>query len=308
MKNISAIRTERLHNEEHDQFMTRVRNLLNLFPSVKTVVLVIFLEFAELLVVEDRLVDAAKESAITQQLVEADRRLDRCIVGINSIVNAGLHHPHTEVAAAATRLHVRMKAFGNIESKSYEAESAAIRLLVNDLLTNFPAELEILQLGLWIEELQMAHGAFDALFNERNAEQAEKPDVKLRALRKQIDVKYREMIERINAAAILDVEGMFNEFIRLINVDIEYFNNLHRVVRVDIRSAIITPIANQTFTGQSLTPGIEVFFNGNRLILGKDFNVTYKNNVEVGEATVTIHGKGKYAGTHTTSFYIVRAI
>jgi hypothetical protein len=74
--------------------------------------------------------------------------------------------------------------------------------------------------------------------------------------------------------------------------------------KLDLDAAIISPIPQQNYTSQPITPPIEVFFNGKLLTLGKDYNVTYKKNIEIGEATVTIHGKSEYRGTHTTSFYI----
>jgi hypothetical protein len=38
----------------------------------------------------------------------------------------------------------------------------------------------------------------------------------------------------------------------------------------------------------------------------KDFTVAYENNVNVGTATLHITGIGKYVGTLTTTFNIVR--
>jgi hypothetical protein len=43
-----------------------------------------------------------------------------------------------------------------------------------------------------------------------------------------------------------------------------------------------------------------------QLSLGKDFSVTYKNNVKVGTAELTIHGKGAYKGQKTVTFNIAR--
>jgi hypothetical protein len=40
------------------------------------------------------------------------------------------------------------------------------------------------------------------------------------------------------------------------------------------------------------------------LSLGKDFSVTFKNNIKVGMAEVTVHGKGEYKGTKSTTFMI----
>jgi hypothetical protein len=43
-----------------------------------------------------------------------------------------------------------------------------------------------------------------------------------------------------------------------------------------------------------------------QLSLGADFAVTYKNNVHVGTAELTIHGKGAYKGQKTVTFNIAR--
>jgi hypothetical protein len=37
-----------------------------------------------------------------------------------------------------------------------------------------------------------------------------------------------------------------------------------------------------------------------------DFFVTYRNNTAAGEAKVLIHGKGKYCGSHASTFHIER--
>jgi uncharacterized linocin/CFP29 family protein len=43
-----------------------------------------------------------------------------------------------------------------------------------------------------------------------------------------------------------------------------------------------------------------------KLELGKDYNVSYKNNVNVGNATCIIHGKGAYKGRKMVTFIIAR--
>jgi hypothetical protein len=71
----------------------------------------------------------------------------------------------------------------------------------------------------------------------------------------------------------------------------------------------VAPIAEQVRTGKHITPIPLVFFNHDgkldELIFAQDFTVTYRNNGEVGEAKIMIHGKGKYTGTYSTHFHIV---
>jgi hypothetical protein len=48
-----------------------------------------------------------------------------------------------------------------------------------------------------------------------------------------------------------------------------------------------------------------VAFGGNTLANGKDYKVSYKNNVKIGKATLTITGTGAYKDTRTATFNIV---
>lgn len=63
-------------------------------------------------------------------------------------------------------------------------------------------------------------------------------------------------------------------------------------------------VADQTYTGNALTPAVTVQLNGTTLIQGTDYTVTYRDNTNVGTANVTITGAGNYTGTVTGSFEI----
>ena len=81
----------------------------------------------------------------------------------------------------------------------------------------------------------------------------------------------------------------------------------------------ILPVGDQTYTGNVIKPEVRVFDSvtyedGGRerieLAAGKDYTVSYKNNKKVnlaGQAlpTITVKGKGNYAGTESITFNIV---
>lgn len=65
-------------------------------------------------------------------------------------------------------------------------------------------------------------------------------------------------------------------------------------------------IENQTYTGKKLTPKVSVY-SGNKLLEeGKDYKLGYSANVNAGDATVTITGKGSFTGTIIKNFKIVQ--
>ncbi|MDE7269419.1 MAG: leucine-rich repeat protein, partial [Acetatifactor sp.] len=63
-------------------------------------------------------------------------------------------------------------------------------------------------------------------------------------------------------------------------------------------------IADQIFTGKAITPEVRVYW-GKKLLTNKtDYTVAFKNNTNVGTATVTVSGKGNYSGSTVTTFEI----
>ena len=60
-----------------------------------------------------------------------------------------------------------------------------------------------------------------------------------------------------------------------------------------------------TYTGKTLKQSkLTVTVNGKKLSAKTDYTVKYKNNKNIGKATITITGKGNYKGTVKKTFQI----
>ncbi len=55
-------------------------------------------------------------------------------------------------------------------------------------------------------------------------------------------------------------------------------------------------ITGATYTGSAIKPAVTVRQNGTALLAGRDYTVSYKNNVNPGTAIVTVTGMGNYTG------------
>ena len=82
-------------------------------------------------------------------------------------------------------------------------------------------------------------------------------------------------------------------------------NVTFRIVPASIASATIGAIADQTHTGAAITPAPAVKVGSVTLKSGTDYTLGYKNNVNVGTATITVTGKGNYTGSKDVTFKIV---
>ena len=64
---------------------------------------------------------------------------------------------------------------------------------------------------------------------------------------------------------------------------------------IPVTTLVLSPIANQTFTGAAIEPELTVTASGKTLTQGTDFEAFYKDNVHAGTASVTVLGKGAYS-------------
>ena len=65
--------------------------------------------------------------------------------------------------------------------------------------------------------------------------------------------------------------------------------------------------ADQSWTGEKLTPNPTVTFGGRTLENGVDYDVSYSKNTAIGTAAMTVNFKGNYTGTAKGTFKIVAA-
>ncbi len=90
-------------------------------------------------------------------------------------------------------------------------------------------------------------------------------------------------------------------------------NLTFKINPASIKNVMVTGIVNKRYTGKALTQSPVVYFSfeddfyQEYLKVNQDYTLSYKNNTNVGTATVTIKGKGNYKDSVTRKFQIVSA-
>ena len=74
----------------------------------------------------------------------------------------------------------------------------------------------------------------------------------------------------------------------------------------NIQPAVVTGITDQTYTGSEITPEPVVTLKDKVLVKGKDYTVSYQNNVNAGIAKVVITGIGNYINEIRVEFKIIK--
>jgi hypothetical protein len=86
-----------------------------------------------------------------------------------------------------------------------------------------------------------------------------------------------------------------------------YINVFFTIVPADMAGVVAAPVARQSYTGDGLTPGVSLTYNGITLREGADYTLEYRNNTSAGPAEIVATGRGNYAGTKVIPFNIAAA-
>ena len=66
----------------------------------------------------------------------------------------------------------------------------------------------------------------------------------------------------------------------------------------------VANVSSQTYTGNGISPLPTITYNNKTLKKDTDYTLSYSNNINAGTATITITGKGNFAGTTSKTFSI----
>jgi len=296
------------------QYLCLYRDLLIAYPEAKAIIEADFEAFAELLLKELKLLNTLRGNELSKAIADADKLVDRYVVGINSTVDAAVHHFDPAVVEAGESIAKRLKALGSIERKSYEEESSAVKVLIYELRNEYAAKAKVVGLTPWIDKLDAAEEDFERLFKLRNTQYAVKSErMTVKVINKELIPLYRRMVGRLNAALLLNSAPSLVEFANEVNKEIDYANEYgdHRTTKTSIESVIVKPIEPQPATGKPIAymPELSIEINGLQveLFFSVDYNLTYKNNIHVGIAEIIIQGKGRFNGKKLITFNIVIA-
>jgi subtilisin family serine protease len=79
------------------------------------------------------------------------------------------------------------------------------------------------------------------------------------------------------------------------------YADTHRKMSAVTASAL----SSYTYTGSARSPRPVLKYGSTTLVAGRDYRLSYANNVAIGKATVTVTGMGTYTGTKTLTFQIL---
>ena len=223
---IQVIRSSKLRNEEHFQFQTEFKGLVEEYTPETLDISAVWAVYLPLYADESEALDVIRKSAVTGELAEADHARDSLFRGLCNTVKGAAGHFNPAIKEAAARIQIALDHYGNINVKPYDEQTAAINNLIDEFNTTYTADVAMLGIGDWVSELQTTNNNFEALMQERYSEDAGKTQLKMKEVRAEIDDAYRAITERIDALVIVNGPENYSGFVNELNQRVEKYNNL----------------------------------------------------------------------------------
>lgn len=225
MLKIENITLSRLRNNEHFQFMNDVDVLITTFQPTELGIDSIYRAFKAALSAEDVAIRVEAGSLKSKSIEELDNLRDKTWQAISFRVKAAKLSPFVNEVESGEIIGRILDKYGDVRMLSYNEETAALTNIISDLQTPANADhLSIVAIQRWVPELKTENEKFQALFNERNTELADRPSGDVKTARVQIDPLFTKITEKINASVVLEVaKPAALTFISQINEKIKYY-------------------------------------------------------------------------------------
>jgi hypothetical protein len=224
-RKIKSILVKKLRNNLHFEFMSSILALLQTLGTSISLIAGVLSKFATSVKEEDDALDLLKRYETTQEIHDEDGRRDNAFYQLYNIVRFNLKHFNEAKREAAIRLNNILREFKGTPKLPLAEESAAIHNLLQKLET-VSADIVLLGLSEWVNEMKVANDKVRALMAERESEAAHKAQYKMKTIRATVDETYNEILACLEAASIVDNSDTCKQLLAEINARIDEYNNV----------------------------------------------------------------------------------
>jgi hypothetical protein len=254
-------------------------------------------------------INRSRSNPLTIQLKEIDGKIDGLFAELKRMIKAGEKSISQPKSNAANLLLQTFKPFWDVTSQPMVSQSSQLEELF--LRVNADQEmlnaLAVLDLNIAWGELINTNTNFNQIYDLRLEEDAAAAGPSASSIKTTVVKDYEDYCKAIevtlSSLPTPKLELLFNEINELRKKYVP-----KRPLKFDAEHVSVEPVTAQKFTGKAITPLTKAFYKTGTetidLLFGTDYSLSYKNNVNVGQATITLRGKGKYSGNYVVTFYI----
>ncbi|KAA6301630.1 MAG: hypothetical protein EZS26_002236 [Candidatus Ordinivivax streblomastigis] len=268
----------------------------------------------------DAAIKQDRASLLSDEIKDIDYQIGNSWHGLRDIVNRMLRHLNEAKANAAKKVDIVLRKYeinGDPSALAMVEQMEVFQNMIDDLkVPTVSAALSTIAAKGWMEDLDGYNKRMVELYRQRTHETSSFVTGLSQQCRRETDSLYLTCITYINAMIQTTGDTQYNPVVTDINRLIDEMKVIlsfrkstgEAKKKSDLTHAAVSDIPVQTYTGQKLYPDFEVFLRGEKLLKGSDYSLEYKDNINVGTASVVIKGREKYTGKKTVTFNIARTL
>jgi hypothetical protein len=230
MKKTKKIYLHSLRNEEWFNFFTEFKAIVEKFSPEKLKIEKPFALFGSLYILVDGIIERIRKNKMTAHIFELDKQRDTTFRGLVHTIDSYTYHFDITKQKAAKNLSTVLSHYGNLADKPYNEETSGIYNFLQELRTNYGDEIDILELAPWLDDLEQKNSEFGKAILDRNQDEANKSELRLIDVRKDIDQCYTDIMERIEASALLEEDenqkNFYETFLKELNTNIKRYMDI----------------------------------------------------------------------------------
>ncbi len=219
-KAIASISLGRLNNGAHFEYVSMVLTSLQSQTAVKQKVADLAAAFASAVEAEDAVLKVSTKSLITDDLTQADQDRDTFYAGYKKAVEGFLHMPIADMAQAAKVLNQHIKDYRINTQAQIDKETGLLANFIADLEGKYAAQVSTLGLSVFVTHMKEANERVRTLIRQRVNERMGVAVGALKAARTATDAAYHNLVQMVNALALVNGDADYAAFIDYVNAEI----------------------------------------------------------------------------------------
>lgn len=186
-----------------------------------------FTSFNIAVAVVDQAFKLSRASELTKKIADEDTRRDNLYTALKNQVQMYLKFDFDkEMQEAGEYLWNIIKKYAVDVTANYSEESGMLQQIIQELETNYQAEVRLKKLGLetLLKQLKAANEAVRTMMSQRNDERTYQEKAALQKARAEATEAYQNLVQMLNAAALMDDdETRFDDLFKQVNELIAYY-------------------------------------------------------------------------------------
>lgn len=226
MIKIKSLHLVNLRNAGHGQFNSEIVGIVQKFTPVALNIVTEFSDYELKFNNEKTAFKLIRKSASTEAIAGSDLKRDFTARGLQGHVKADQYHFTPAVKAAANRVIIVLDTYGDIEKMEYNEATMSYNEMIAELTANYAADITLMGLDGWLNELRANNQEFSLLMSGRFEEGAGKTTLRMKQVRVEVDEAYENMVEQVHALMRVNGAAAYEAFIREVNQVVDKYNDI----------------------------------------------------------------------------------